>query len=226
MFITVYDKNITFKVQHTLGFLSQKNYDSHIIYSIQSDGMAQKKEHQLPDILATDIVAKSGLFTVESLDLKFSNGEQRKYERIKGGGRGAVMIVPLLDDDTLLLVREYCAGTHDYQLGFPKGLIDPGENAMQAGNRELKEEAGFGAKELVELKQVSLAPSYFNAKMHILLAEQLFTESLLGDEPEPLEVVRWPISQWQELLTQEDFTEARSVAALFLAKEHLASRAK
>jgi len=188
--------------------------------------MAQKKEHQLPDILAADIVAKSRLFTVESLDLEFSNGEQRKYERIKGGGRGAVMIVPLLDDDTLLLVREYCAGTHDYQLGFPKGLIDPGEDAMQAGNRELKEEAGFGAKELVELKQVSLAPSYFNAKMHIILAEQLYTESLLGDEPEPLEVVHWPLSQWQELLTQTDFTEARSVAALFLAKEHLASRAK
>ncbi|MBU2972719.1 ADP compounds hydrolase NudE [Pseudoalteromonas sp. C2R02] len=188
--------------------------------------MAQKKEHQLPDILATDIVAKSRLFTIESLDLAFSNGEQRQYERIKGGGRGAVMIVPLLDDDTLLLVREYCAGTHDYQLGFPKGLIDPGEDAMQAGNRELKEEAGFGAKKLVELKQVSLAPSYFNAKMHIILAEQLFAESLLGDEPEPLEVVRWPISQWQALLTQKDFTEARSVAALFLAKEHLASRAK
>jgi ADP-ribose diphosphatase len=188
--------------------------------------MAQKKEYQLPNILAADIVAKSRLFTVESLDLEFSNGEQRKYERIKGGGRGAVMIVPLLDDDTLLLVREYCAGTHDYQLGFPKGLIDPGEDAMQAGNRELKEEAGFGAKELVELKQVSLAPSYFNAKMHIILAEQLYTESLLGDEPEPLEVVRWPISQWQALLTQKDFTEARSVAALFLAKEHLASRAK
>jgi ADP-ribose diphosphatase len=193
---------------------------------MQSDGMAQKKEHQLPDILATDIVAKSGLFTVESLDLEFSNGEKRKYERIKGGGRGAVMIVPLVDDDTLLLVREYCAGTHDYQLGFPKGLIDPGEDAMQAGNRELKEEAGFGAKELTELKQVSLAPSYFNANMHIILAEELFNESLLGDEPEPLEVVHWPLSQWQALLTQKDFTEARSVAALFLAKEHLASRAK
>ncbi|SFD78449.1 ADP-ribose diphosphatase [Pseudoalteromonas denitrificans DSM 6059] len=179
----------------------------------------------MPDILATGIVAKSGLFTVESLDLKFSNGELRKYERIKGGGRGAVMIVPLIDDDTLLLVREYCAGTHDYQLGFPKGLIDPGEDAMQAANRELKEEAGFGAKSLTELKKVTMAPSYFNAKMHIIFAEQLFTESLLGDEPEPLEVVRWPISQWQTLLTQADFTEARSVAALLLAKEHLISRA-
>ena len=133
--------------------------------------MAQKKEHQLPEILATDTVAKSRLFTIESLDLEFSNGEQRQYERLKGSGRGAVMIVPLINNDTLLLVREYCAGTHNYQLGFPKGLIDPGENAMQAGDRELKEEAGFGARELTELKQVSLAPGYFNAKMHIILAE-------------------------------------------------------
>jgi ADP-ribose diphosphatase len=183
--------------------------------------MNSNKEHLLPQILASEVVAKSKLFTVESLDLKFSNDEQRQYERIKSGGRGAVMIVPLFNDDTLLLVREYCAGTHSYQLGFPKGLIDPGESPMQAANRELKEEAAFGAESLIELKQLSLAPSYFNAHMHIILAKDLYVESLVGDEPEPLEVIHWPLTHWQSLLAQADFTEARSVAALFLAKEYL-----
>jgi ADP-ribose diphosphatase len=161
------------------------------------------------------------LFTVESLDLTFSNGEKRQYERLKGGGRGAVLVVPIDHLGNLILVREYCAGTHDYQLGFPKGLIDPGETAQQAGDRELKEEAGFGANQFDELKLVTLAPSYFNAKMHILLAQDLYPESLEGDEPEPLEVVKWPLHEWQALLTQKDFTEARSVAALMLAKQHL-----
>lgn len=183
--------------------------------------MAEKKGLIPPEITHITEVSQSKLFTVEALDLTFSNGEKRQYERIKGGGRGAVLVVPIDDKGNLILVREYCAGTHDYQLGFPKGLIDPGETPMQAGNRELKEEAGFGAKQFAELKLVSLAPSYFNAKMHILLAQNLYPEKLAGDEPEPLEVVKWPLNEWQALLQQADFTEARSVAALLLAKQHL-----
>ena len=183
--------------------------------------MAENKGLILPEITKITEVSHSKLFTVESLDLTFSNGVKRQYERIKGGGRGAVLVVPIDEQGNLILVREYCAGTHDYQLGFPKGLIDPGENAMQAGNRELKEEAGFGAEQFHELKLVSLAPSYFNAKMHILLAQNLYPEQLMGDEPEPLEVVKWPLQEWQSLLAQEDFTEARSVAALMLAKQYL-----
>ena len=87
-----------------------------------------------PEILKADIVAESRLFKVEALHLRFTNGTERIYERMQGGHRGAVMLVPLLDDDTLLLVREYAAGTHSYELGFPKGVIDAGENAAQAGS--------------------------------------------------------------------------------------------
>ncbi len=181
----------------------------------------QKVSHQLPHIAASEIVAKSRLFTIETLDLEFSNGEKRQYERIKGGGRGAVMIVPVMQDGSVLLVREYCAGTHDYQLGFPKGLIDPGESAMQAANRELMEEVGKGAKSLIELKQVSTAPGYFKANMHIILATDLYNEKLPGDEPEELEIVSWPLVDWLGLLQQPDFTEARSIAALLLTKEQL-----
>lgn len=185
--------------------------------------MTQKKHPTPPQILSNNVVAKSRLFTVESLELKFSNNEQRQYERIRGGGRGAVMIVPLTVDNELLLVREYCAGTNDYQLGFPKGLIDPGETPEQAANRELKEEVGFGAEQLEPLKKVSMAPSYFNATMHILFAQQLYPQTLEGDEPEPLVVVKWPLTQWQSLLQQDDFTEARSVAALLLLMKRIES---
>jgi len=61
--------------------------------------------------------------------------------------------------------------------------------------------------------------------MHILYAEDLYPETLPGDEPEPLVVVKWPISDWQSLLQQEDFTEARSVAALLLLTKYLESGA-
>ncbi len=175
----------------------------------------------LPTIHQSEIVARSGLFKVERLDLEFSNGEQRQYERMKGTGRGAVMIVPFIEGDTFLLVREYAAGTHSYQLGFPKGLIDPGETALDAANRELMEEAGYGANNLQQMHSVSMAPAFFNAQMEIIIASDLYEKKLPGDEPEPMEVIPWSMRNMDALLAREDFSEARSIAALFFAERWL-----
>lgn len=171
----------------------------------------------LPEILQKSIIASSRFFEIETIQLRFSNGEQREFERMKGGMQGAVLIVPFYDDKTILLIREYAAGTHSYELGFPKGLIDPGETPTSAANRELKEEVGFGANKLTALKQVVIAPSYFNSKMTLFMAHDLYPESLPGDEPEPLEVIKWPIEDIGQLLEREDFQEARSISALLLA---------
>ncbi|MCC4862868.1 ADP compounds hydrolase NudE [Vibrio splendidus] len=170
-----------------------------------------------PEILAQQTVAQSKLFSIESLDLRFSNGVERTYERMKPSGRNAVMMVPITEQGDILLVREYAAGTERYELGFPKGLIDPGEQPNQAAVRELKEEIGFGANKLTPLKEVILAPSYFSSKMTLFIAEDLYPEKLEGDEPEPLDIVRWPLAQAEELLTHLDFCEARSITALLLS---------
>ena len=178
----------------------------------------------LPQIHQREIVAKSGLFRVERIDLEFANGATRQFERMAGSGRGAVMIVPFIDSHTVLLVREYAAGTHSYQIGFPKGLIDPGENALQAADRELMEEVGYGAKFLEKIHRVSMAPTFFNATMDIVVAENLYEQRLEGDEPEPLEVIPWSLHDADALLAREDFVEARSIAALFLAQKWLRDR--
>lgn len=178
-------------------------------------------KNQLPKINGQKQVAKSRLFAIEQLELTFSNGEERQYERMIASGNGAVMIVPMLGADTLLLVREYCAGTHSYELGFPKGLIDPGEMPEHAANRELQEEIGYSSKQLQHLSQVMMAPAFFNAKMDIFIASDLYPSVLEGDEPEPLEVVSWSVKEYRSLLQQPDFQEARSIAALMLLVDYL-----
>jgi ADP-ribose diphosphatase len=174
-----------------------------------------------PKILKRKTVASSRLFQIETVDLEFSNGALRQFERLKGAGRGAVMVVPVLNQDEFLLIREYSVGVENYQLGFPKGLVDEGELAVEAANRELQEEIGYASNQLELLKQVTLAPGYFSHKMDIFLAKDLWPNRLEGDEPEPLEVIPWRFDQIDELLVREDFTEARSIAGLFLAQEKL-----
>lgn len=167
------------------------------------------------------VIAKSDLFTIEQMHLRFANGVRRVYERIRGHGHGAVLIAAVTVSESVLLVREYAAGIDSYELAFPKGLVEKGESALEAANRELREETGFAAKRLNWLRSMTLAPGYFGARFDLVLARELYPSPLVGDEPEPLEVVEWPLSACDELLARPDFSEARSIAALLLVKQWL-----
>jgi len=177
-----------------------------------------------PRILSRRIAAKTRFFEVEAMDLEFGNGNRRRYERILGGHRGSVMVVPLYED-RLLLTREYAAGFHRYELGFPKGSVDPGEQPGEAANRELQEEVGFAARRLDHIQTVSLAPGYIQHVTHIHLARDLYEQRALGDEPEPVEVFAWPLAAAEELLSRPDFSEARAIAALWLVRRFLEAEA-
>ncbi|MCY0964966.1 ADP compounds hydrolase NudE [Parathalassolituus penaei] len=175
-----------------------------------------------PEILHRSIVAESRLFRVESVELRFSNGVERTYERLAPRGNGAVMLVALLDDDTVALIREYAGGIDDYCLTLPKGAIDMGESLADAANRELQEEVGFAARELTLLKKLTLSPGYMSAGLQLVVARDLYPSKLDGDEPEPLEVVPWKLSELPQLYAREDFHEGRAVAALSLVQLWLA----
>lgn len=177
-----------------------------------------------PDVLKITETARSRLFLVESLELKFSNGVERTYERLATRGHGAVMIVAITANDEVVLIREYAGGIEDYTLSLPKGLIDPGEDASLAANRELKEEAGFGAQTLTPFKVMTTAPNYMGHKLTAVLAEELYPCKLEGDEPEPLEVILWPLSDLDSLVMRDDFTEGRAIAALYMARDLLQAR--
>lgn len=176
---------------------------------------------RLPKIHGRRELDPGALFRIEQLDLEFSNGERRQYERLRSRGLGAVIVVPMLDDETVLLVREYAAGLHHYEIGLVKGRLEAGEGIIEAAQRELREEAGYAARDLQELTQLSLAPGYMTHVTHVVLARDLYPSRLEGDEPEELEVVEWPLANLSELTQRPDCTEGRTIAALYIARDHL-----
>jgi len=177
-----------------------------------------------PEILAAETIIRTRLFHLERLDLRFANGTEVQYERLNTGPGGAVLVVPMLDDDTVMLIREYAAGVHRYELGLPKGRVEPGEELLEAANRELMEEIGYGAKQLDHLTAFSLAPGYLGHQTQVVLARGLYPQRLAGDEPEEIEVVPWSLANLAELLARDDVTEARSIAALYMVRDLLANK--
>lgn len=179
--------------------------------------MEKKKS---PTILTKSPVTQSRLFQVEELDIVYGNGVQVQFERLISSPHGAVLIVPVIDEH-FLLIREFAAGVERYELGFPKGKIDPGETWAQAAVRESEEEIGFKPEQVEKLDSLTLAAGYMTHQTHIVLATGL-TESVSdeGDEPEPLEVVHWPMQDWSALLAHPEFSEGRAYAALMLLLKH------
>ena len=175
----------------------------------------------VPEIKEVRTIARSRFFRIEELDLKFANGVERTYERLPGGGRAAVMVVAINEAGELVLIREYAAGFHEMQLTLVKGAVDDGESLEEAANRELKEEIGFGARKIQFIKKLNLAPGHMGFTINLLLATDLYPERLPGDEPEPPEVITWPLAELDELIAGDEFREARAIAGLFLVRQHL-----
>ena len=171
----------------------------------------------VPKLKEVRTVATTRFFRIEEMDLRFANGEERTYERLAGGGRAAVIVVAVNDADELLLIREYCAGFHEMQLTLVKGASDLDESLEDAANRELKEEIGMGARNMRFVKNVTVAPGHMGFTINVMLATDLYPERLPGDEPEPPELVTWPLARLDELMAGEEFREARAIAALSLA---------
>ena len=178
----------------------------------------------LPKILQNKVIAKTRFFQVEALDLEFSNGIKRTYERIPEPRTQGVIVVAINAADELLLIREYAAGFHELQLTLPKGIVDAGESLEEAARRELAEEVGFSARNVTFIKRLTLAPGHMGYSIHAMLAQDLYEKHLPGDEPEPPEVVPWPLARLDELISGDQFNEARAIAALLMCREQLASR--
>lgn len=194
------------------------------MFSMKNKPLSTKADEFIrthPTVLSEDIVAQSRIFTVQSQALQFSNGNEVLYERLLGHPNGAVLIIPMLDDNTMLLIREYCIGVGRYELGFPKGKIDPGESWKEASIREAQEEVGHAPSEVRLLDSVSLAAGYMTHHTHIVLATGLSPQIAEGDEPEPLEVVPWKLNEWPALLQHPDFSEGRAYAALMLVLKEM-----
>lgn len=131
--------------------------------------------------------------------------------------RGAVAIVPRLDADTILLIRQFRPAVGERLLEIPAGTMEPGEDPDSTAARELEEEIGYSAGSLRRLFSQYLAPGYSNEVLHAYLGEDLVPTRTNPDLDEEIEVVRVPVAEIESMILRGDIRDAKSIAALLVA---------
>ncbi len=134
---------------------------------------------------------------------------------------GAVTILPVDADGQIWFVRQYRHAAGELLLELPAGTLENGEDPQECAGREVREETGMGAESLRLLGEFFLAPGYSTEYMYVFLATGLFSAPLAGDSDEVLSVERLPVVEAYELALGGTIRDAKTLAALLLARPFL-----
>jgi ADP-ribose pyrophosphatase len=144
-------------------------------------------------------------------------GANYEVEREVAEHRGSVVLVPLTDRGTVLLVRQWRQPAGEVLLEAPAGTLDPDEQPEACAQRELQEETGHRAAKLTRLPGFWVAPGWCTEYMHAFLATGLSPASLPQDEDEDVHVEETPLSRVPGLIKSGAIQDAKSIASLLCA---------
>jgi ADP-ribose pyrophosphatase len=139
------------------------------------------------------------------------------YEREVVHHTGSAVIVPVYDDGTIALVRQYRHPAVRYLLEAPAGTLRRGEAPEDGAKRELEEELGVVSSRLEKLSEFFVSPGFCEEKMWVYLATELTETQQQLDEDEVLEIVRIPFSQALSMITTGEIEDAKTIIGVMLA---------
>ena len=129
----------------------------------------------------------------------------------------SVAILPLDDNGDVVMVRQYRNAAGRELLELPAGAIEGDEPPIDAARRELREETGLDATELIELGSFFASPGSMTERLHAFLARGLFPNPLAPDDDERIEVERVPFAEAVRLARAGELNDAKTLASLLLA---------
>ena len=171
------------------------------------------------ELLKSVTLMQGRTFRIRRDFLKTPDGRETHFEIVEHGG--SVIIIPVDEEGNIWFVRQYRHATGKHLLELPAGTRDGDEPFEDCAAREIREETGMAAGRLVKIGEFYLAPGYSTEFMGIFLATDLKHNPLAPDADEILSVEKYSVKQAFELAERGEMPDAKSLAALLLARPHL-----
>ncbi len=134
---------------------------------------------------------------------------------------GSAVILPVFDDDTIALVKQYRHPAVKYLLELPAGTLNDRERPEVGAARELEEELGLVAGRMEKLCEFFISPGFLSEKMWLYLATDLRETQQRLEEDEAIEIVRLSIDRALQMITDNEIEDAKTIIGLLLAAPRL-----
>ncbi|MBI4387204.1 MAG: NUDIX hydrolase [Elusimicrobia bacterium] len=153
-------------------------------------------------------------FVVDQIRLPDGRAAEREYL----DHPGAVGVLPFLDADTILLVRQYRYPVRKITYEIPAGKLDPGESRSACLRRELLEETGHRARRVRPLISYWPTPAFSDEILHLYAADGLVAGPTSPDDDEFIEVVRMPFRRALDWVFSGKIRDSKTVIALLTTR--------
>ena len=160
-------------------------------------------------------VFSAKIFSVDTLECAHPDGMSHTFSVLKSPD--CINIVPVTEDGRIILVRQHRLGTDTVTVETPGGIIDEGADALDAAGRELREETGYVAREIVRLHTLQMNPAIMNSNVHFYFAKgctKAGNQQL--DREEDIEVLTADIREVEEMIQRGEIAHVMVIAALSL----------
>lgn len=154
--------------------------------------------------------------------VRLPNGHETTREIVVH--RGAVTAVPLIDTDTIVMIRQYRQAAGEVLMEIPAGTLDPGEDPLTCVEREMREEIGYHAEKITPMFRSYLAPGYSSEMLHTFLAEELVSGEAHNEPDEFIQVVEVKMADAIELIRSGEIKDAKTICGILMAQRILAER--
>ena len=134
---------------------------------------------------------------------------------------GSAVIVPLFEDQTIGVIKQFRHAVNDTIYEIPAGTIDSGESPVECASRELEEETGYAASKFITLGKTLLLPAYSDEISYIYLARNMTRTEQALDEDEIIEVQRYHLHDILEMIDTGIIIDALSILAILRATHYL-----
>jgi ADP-ribose pyrophosphatase len=160
------------------------------------------------------MILETERFRVEAVTHQSPDGRVRTRSIVRHPG--AVTIIPMLDDEHVVLIANYRVSVRETLIEIPAGTLEPGKSPREMAERELHEETGYRASEWQELTSFFLSPGVLDERMHVFVAKGLTAGE---SEREPGEEIENLITPWSEAVAMcldGRIHDAKTIAALLI----------
>lgn len=175
-------------------------------------------ERDAPEVLSTEEIYHGRVFDVSVSTIR-EGGATYKREIVHHPG--SAVIIPVFDDGTVALVRQYRHPAVRYLLEAPAGTLTPPERPEVGAARELEEEIGVRAGRMEKLTEFFVSPGFLEEKMWLYLATELVETEQSLDDDEYLNVVRLPLRRALEMISDGEIEDAKTIIGIIFAAQHL-----